>query len=250
MSLEDELTDLESGAETDAEQIDEETEIEDVESFLDDEVMDPTDLTTDLEHAYRTFESNSGYDGEDVDPTAPSLVEETITDETGMFLSEEGYHIIDPDGDDTSMDDLPNEGTLDDYDVDCLAEDSEEVTLVEPSDNDYGFEVVEIELNDDDVVRYIVNDDDEEIGFVLLEDGEEVEYYYVEDEDEVFDDDDDDDEFDLGITKEGVAAATSDMNAIYKDGVAVAAELKDAFDDIKGALDFSFLKKKQHLLLN
>ncbi len=34
------------------------------------------------------------------------------------------------------------------------------------------------------------------------------------------------------------------MNAIYKDGIAVAAELKGAFDDIKGAFDFgSFLKK-------
>ncbi|MEY8563088.1 hypothetical protein AALA21_08575 [Eggerthellaceae bacterium 3-80] len=244
MSLEDELADLESGAETDAEQIDEETELEDVESYLDDEVMDPTDLTTDLEHAYRTFESNSGFEGEEVDPTASGLIEETITNETGMYLSEEGYHLEDPDGDDTSLDDLPDEGIMDDYDVDDLAEDSEEVTLVEPSDNDYGFEVVEIELNDDDIVRYIVNEDDEEIGFVLLEDGEEVEYYYVEDEDEVFEDDDEDNEYDLGITKEGVAAATSDMNAIYKDGVAVAAELKDAFDDIKGALDFSFLKKK------
>ncbi len=245
MSLEDELADLESGAETDAEQIDEETELEDVESYLDDEVMDPTDLTTDLEHAYRTFESNSGYEGEEVDPTASDLIEETIMDDTGMYLSEEGYHVVDPDGDDTSLDDLPNEGVMDDYDVDDLAEESEEVTLVEPSDNDYGFEVVELELNDDDIVRYIVNEDDEEIGFVLLEDGEEVEYYYVEDEDEILDEDDDDDnEFDLGITKEGVAAATSDMNAIYKDGVAVAAELKDAFDDIKGALDFSFLKKK------
>lgn len=245
MSLEDELADLESGAETDAEQIDEETELEDVESYLDDEVMDPTDLTTDLEHAYRTFESNSGYEGEEVDPTASDLIEETIMDDTGMYLSEEGYHVVDPDGDDTSLDDLPNEGVMDDYDVDDLAEESEEVTLVEPSDNDYGFEVVELELNDDDIVRYIVNKDDEEIGFVLLEDGEEVEYYYVEDEDEILDEDDDDDnEFDLSITKEGVAAATSDMNAIYKDGVAVAAELKDAFDDIKGALDFSFLKKK------
>lgn len=245
MSLEDELADLESGAETDAEQIDEETELEDVESYLDDEVMDPTDLTTDLEHAYRTFESNSGYEGEEVDPTASDLIEETIMDDTGMYLSEEGYHVVDPDGDDTSLDDLPNEGVMDDYDVDDLAEESEEVTLVEPSDNDYGFEVVELELNDDDIVRYIVNKDDEEIGFVLLEDGEEVEYYYVEDEDEILDEgDDDDNEFDLGITKEGVAAATSDMNAIYKDGVAVAAELKDAFDDIKGALDFSFLKKK------
>ena len=56
--------------------------------------------------------------------------------------------------------------------------------------------------------------------------------------------DDEDNPYDLGITKEGVAEATNDMNAIYKDGIAVAAELKDAFDDIKSAFDFSFLKQK------
>ena len=34
------------------------------------------------------------------------------------------------------------------------------------------------------------------------------------------------------------------MNAIYKDGIAVAAELKGAFDDIKSAFDFSSILKK------
>ena len=81
---------------------------------------------------------------------------------------------------------------------------------------------------------------------MLVENGEEVEYFYVEEdeESEVGEGADEGDEFDFGITKEGVAEATSDMNAIYKDGIAVAAELKGAFDDIKGAFDFgSFLKK-------
>ena len=42
---------------------------------------------------------------------------------------------------------------------------------------------------------------------------------------------------------EGVAAATRDLNAIYKDGVQVAAELKSTFDEISDSL--SFLKKKK-----
>ena len=72
--------------------------------------------------------------------------------------------------------------------------------------------------------------------------GEEAEYYYVEEDEEEAEEEDN--PYDLGITKEGVAEATNDMNAIYKDGIAVAAELKGAFDDIKSALDFtSFLKK-------
>ncbi|MBS6976833.1 MAG: hypothetical protein KH158_14380, partial [Eggerthellaceae bacterium] len=81
---------------------------------------------------------------------------------------------------------------------------------------------------------------------VLMEDGEECEYLYVEDDEEDADGagEDEDNPYDLGITKEGVAEATNDMNAIYKDGIAVAAELKDAFDDIKSAFDFSFLKQK------
>ena len=53
-----------------------------------------------------------------------------------------------------------------------------------------------------------------------------------------------DNPYDLGITKEGVAEATNDMNAIYKDGIAVAAELKGAFDDIKSAFDFKGILKK------
>ena len=42
----------------------------------------------------------------------------------------------------------------------------------------------------------------------------------------------------------GEIASYIGYDAIYKDGIAVAAELKGAFDDIKSALDFtSFLKK-------
>ena len=97
-----------------------------------------------------------------------------------------------------------------------------------------------------DIVRYLEDEDGNRIGFVLMEDGEECEYLYVEDDEEDADraGEDEDNPYDLGITKEGVAEATNDMNAIYKDGIAVAAELKGAFDDIKGAFDFgSFLKK-------
>ena len=75
---------------------------------------------------------------------------------------------------------------------------------------------------------------------MLDEDGNEVEYYYDDEEDaEGSKAADEDNPYDLGITREGVAEATSDMNDIYRDGVAVAVELKDALSDIKEALDFS-----------
>ena len=101
-------------------------------------------------------------------------------------------------------------------------------------------EVVELELSDDDIVRYLEDEDGNRIGFVIMEDGEEAEYLYVEDEDaggEVADDGS------LGITRDGVQQATDDMNAIFKDGVKMAAEFKGAFDDIKSALDFRSLLK-------
>lgn len=117
-------------------------------------------------------------------------------------------------------------------------------------DADDDYELVELELSEDDIVRYLEDEAGNRIGFVIMEDGEEAEYLYVEEDDgegEAGDaagaPADPDDIGDLGITRDGVQAATDDMNAVFKDGVAVAAELKGAFDDIKGALDFtSFLK--------
>lgn len=103
---------------------------------------------------------------------------------------------------------------------------------------------VELEIDEDDIESYLLDEDGNEIGFTMLdEDGNEVEYFYVEDDEEEGEDEDDN-EFDLGITKEGVAQATSDINSIYKDGVAVATELKGAFDDIKSAFDSKSVLKK------
>ena len=109
-----------------------------------------------------------------------------------------------------------------------------------------------MEIEEGDIHAYLVDEDNNEIGFVLLdEDGNEQEYYYVDMDDyEVISEEEtkvvrasDGEEFDLGITREGVAEATADVNAIYKDGVELAAELKGAFDDI--AEEMSFLKKKR-----
>lgn len=122
---------------------------------------------------------------------------------------------------------------------------NEDMLVIDPADNEEGYEVVELELSDDDIQRYLEDEEGNEIGFVLLdENGNEVEYFYVEsDDDEGEGIGEEDDEFDLGISKEGVAQATGDVNAIYKDGIAVAGELKAAFDDIKDAFNFkSFLK--------
>lgn len=219
MGLDEQLESMEAGAETEAELIDQQTEIEDVEEFQDDEEFDPRDDEANLEEAYEDFFAEEGPDGEE--ETSPDGddggLAAVVEQKTGVDLSEEGFHIV---GDD------------------------DEEFIDEPSDEDDGYELVELELDEDDIVRYIEDDEGNRIGFVLMEDGEEAEYLYVEDDEDEEEGAEEDNEFDLGITKEGVAQATEDVNAIYKDGIAVAAELKGAFDDIKSALDFSSLLKK------
>lgn len=117
--------------------------------------------------------------------------------------------------------------------------DSENV-VEEETEEAEGYETVEIEYSEDDIEAYIVDEDDNEIGFILLdEDGNEVEYYYDDDEEADAGEPGEDNPYDLGITREGVAEATSDMNDIYRDGVAIAVDLKDALSEIKEALDFS-----------
>lgn len=248
MGLDEELETIEDGAETEAEQIDQETELEDVEEFQNDEEFDPSDDETDLEEAYEGFFAEEGPDGEgetSLDGEDGGLAA-VASQAAGIDLSEEGFHIVDGDEADEEAQ-LYENGSLDSYDADALNEDGQDddvqdVAIIEPSAEDDGYELVELELDDDDIVRYIEDEDGDVIGFVLMEDGEEAEYYYVEEDEEEAEEEDN--PYDLGITKEGVAEATNDMNAIYKDGIAVAAELKGAFDDIKSALDFtSFLKK-------
>ncbi len=57
------------------------------------------------------------------------------------------------------------------------------------------------------------------------------------------------DEYDLGITREGVAEATDNLNAIAKEGAATAKELKEAYDDIMDSVGFLMPKSVRRKLL-
>ncbi|MCL2889576.1 MAG: hypothetical protein FWE65_04030 [Eggerthellaceae bacterium] len=74
---------------------------------------------------------------------------------------------------------------------------------------------------------------------VLVEDDEIEEFDEEEFEDE--EDDEDEDTRETIITKKEVAQGTSDLNAVFKEGVAVAREFKGAYDDIKAAFNFDDL---------
>lgn len=151
-----------------------------------------------------------------------SPAEETQEEACGVLAEEAGEAVDSEGADEAEGEEQPS--------------DSED----EETEEAEGYETVEIEYSEDDIEAYIVDEDDNEIGFILLdEDGNEVEYYYDDDEESAEGESDEDNPYDLGITREGVAEATSDMNDIYRDGVAIAVDLKDALSEIKEALDFS-----------
>ncbi|MCI9129245.1 MAG: hypothetical protein HFJ65_02845 [Eggerthellaceae bacterium] len=216
MGIDEELDNLET-AQTEAEQIDEETEIQDVADDMD-ELLGPEALETDQTHAFASFTTNNEADYNGYDPE--EVIEAANDEYAANVLHSEGYHVED-------------------------AHDLEE-------------EVIEMEIEDEDIAAYLVDEDDNEIGFVLIdEDGNEQEYYYVDmDEYEVVDDGSEDDpephtkviraedgeEFDLGITREGIAEATQDMNVVYKEGAEVLSELKETMDEISESM--SFMKKR------
>lgn len=214
MSLDDELDIMEQAGETDAEQADEATEVQDVEDDLD-EVLGKDAMESDQEKAYDSFMTDDEADYGGFDPFEVEADEAVETE--ADILNSEGYH--------------------------------------EQTTHDLEEEAIEMEIEEGDIHAYLVDEDDNEIGFVLIDDeGNEQEYYYVDmDEYEVVDEEggeetrviraSDEEEFDLGITREGIAETTADLNAIYRDGAQVAADLKDTMADIGEGL--SFLKKRR-----
>lgn len=212
MGLDEELESLEATGETEAEWTDQDTELQDVEDDMD-EYLGEEAMESDQEHAWGSFSTNNeaNYDGYD-----PSEVVNAAEDEYDAdALHSEGYHVED--------------------------------------DHELEQEVIEMEIEEDDISAYLVDEDDNEIGFVLIdENGDEQEYYYVDmDEYEIVEEEEehtkvvraeDGEEFDLGISREGIAEATADMNVVYKEGAQVLGELKETMDEISEST--SFLKKR------
>lgn len=86
MRLDAGLDSMEDGYVTEAEQVDQETEIEDMQSLLDDDIMDPDSLDTDMEGAYEGFHDNEGFKGIPVGGYTDSQLEDAVRDETGSIF--------------------------------------------------------------------------------------------------------------------------------------------------------------------
>jgi len=123
--------------------------------------------------------------------------------------------------------------------------------------------LIEMEINDDDILYYLVDEEDNEIGFAILEDGKEVEYYYVDEEIDVAAEADADEAEPKAksepvaateekvdgkdgalFTAEEIADFKDDMVELLKDGASIAKELKSTYDEFSDVLDFLPIKKK------
>lgn len=148
MKLDAGLDAMEDGFVTEAEQVDQETEIEDMQSLLDDDIMDPDSLDTDMEDAYRGFHDNKGFEGIPIGGYTDSQLEDIVRDATGLDMPEDGLHVEDGFGRDVADDDIPNAGRISDFDAEELSNDTEEVTLDEAEPIDYGFDVARYQAED------------------------------------------------------------------------------------------------------
>lgn len=201
MGLDEELEIVEELGQTEAERIDEETEIQDVEDNVD-EIMGEDALETDLEHAYDSFITDNeadynGYDPYEVIESANDIADSNI-------LHSEGYHVID-------------------------AEELKDQYL----EDDEG-EVIEIEIDEDAIDAYLYDEDDNQIGFVFTdENGKENYCYYIDDDDPnlVYDNGDED-----LLSYDKIQNLTDDVNSIYKESVEIISDLKDSFGDITKGL--------------
>ena len=218
MDLDEQTEDMEDLGETEAEWTDQETELEDFEGD-EDEILGVDTMESDLESTYDTFSTNNETDNDGFNDGVPEGTDGYVPDMDDTVTAEN-----EQDGD------LASEG----YEIE--------------DDDDLEAEVIEMEIEDGDIYAVIVDEDDNEIGFVLLDDdGNQQEYYYVTDDDQEDEDGEDgvevirasdEREFDLDISRDGVTAATQDMNAIYREGAQVVGEFKSVADEIKSSFDF------------
>lgn len=213
MSLDNELDIIEETGETDAEQIDEQTEIQDVEDDMD-EILGADALESDQEKAYDSFmtDNEADYDGWDPDEVPEAIQAEEDAD----ILHSEGYHIEEEPEEESEVIEME----IEDGDVYAV--------IVDEHDNEIGF-------------------------ILLDEDGNEQEYYYVDVEDGAQDEGGDEpahavrasdgETFDLGVPKDEVTEGSADLKEIYRDSVEVVGELRDTLSDLNESL--SFLKRRR-----
>ncbi len=121
-------------------------------------------------------------------------------------------------------------------------------------------ELFELEFSPEDVAYYLVDEHDNEIGVALYDaDGNTVEYFYEEGSAPTTVADGDaasgaaanskaagqstDDTTESTLSRAELKDTAQDLRGVLKDGKETVSELKEAYDDLKGLLDFKNLLK-------
>jgi len=121
-------------------------------------------------------------------------------------------------------------------------------------------ELFELEFSPEDVAYYLVDEHDNEIGVAVYDaDGNTVEYFYEEGSapTTVADseaasgsaanseaaDKSTDDTAESTLSRAEIKDTAQDLRGVLKDGKETVSELKEAYDDLKGLLDFKNLLK-------
>lgn len=122
-------------------------------------------------------------------------------------------------------------------------------------------ELFELEFSPEDVAYYLVDEQDNEIGVAVYDaDGNTVEYFYEEGSapTTVADseaasgsaansesaDKSTDDTAESTLSRAEIKDTAQDLRGVLKDGKETVSELKEAYDDLKGLLDFKNLLKQ------
>lgn len=122
-------------------------------------------------------------------------------------------------------------------------------------------ELFELEFSPEDVAYYLVDEHDNEIGVAVYDaDGNTVEYFYEEGSapTTVADseaasgsaansesaDKSTDDTAESTLSRAEIKDTAQDLRGVLKDGKETVSELKEAYDDLKGLLDFKNLLKQ------
>lgn len=122
-------------------------------------------------------------------------------------------------------------------------------------------ELFELEFSPEDVAYYLVDEHDNEIGVAVYDaDGNTVEYFYEEGSapTTVADseaasgsaansesaDKSTDDTAESTLSRAELKDTAQDLRGVLKDGKETVSELKEAYDDLKGLLDFKNLLKQ------
>lgn len=121
-------------------------------------------------------------------------------------------------------------------------------------------ELFELEFSPEDVAYYLVDEHDNEIGVAVYDaDGNAVEYFYEEGSAPTTVADSEaasgsaanseaavqstDDTTESTLSRAEIKDTAQDLRGVLKDGKETVSELKEAYDDLKGLLDFKNLLK-------